>query len=76
MEGTALGAIARAFAIRFGTARKEPQVVDVEGVVAELGEWARGYALDQRMSGEKARRELGWTPRFLEPLDEISRLRL
>jgi nucleoside-diphosphate-sugar epimerase len=71
-----VGAIARAFAARFGTAPHEPEVVDVETVVAERGEWARGYALDQRMSGEKARRELGWVPKRLDPLDQILRLSL
>jgi nucleoside-diphosphate-sugar epimerase len=76
VDGLPVGAIARAFATRFGTARKEPEVVDVETVVAELGEWARGYALDQQMSGEKARRELGWVPRRLDPLDQILRLSL
>jgi nucleoside-diphosphate-sugar epimerase len=76
VEGLPVGAIARAFAARFGTAPHEPEVVDVETVVAERGEWARGYALDQRMSGEKARRELGWVPKRLDPLDQILRLSL
>jgi len=40
-------------------------------IAAELGEWARGYALDQRLSGDKARRELGWAPRHLDPEGEI-----
>jgi nucleoside-diphosphate-sugar epimerase len=35
-------------------------------IAAELGEWARGYALDQQLSGAKARRELGWEPKHLD----------
>jgi hypothetical protein len=31
-----------------------------------------GYALDQRLSGEKARRELGWRPQHLDPIGEIT----
>jgi nucleoside-diphosphate-sugar epimerase len=76
VDGVPVGAIARAFATRFGTARRDPEVVEVATVVAELGEWARGYALDQQMSGDKARRELGWVPSRLDPLDPILRLPL
>jgi hypothetical protein len=43
-------------------------------IAAELGEWARGYALDQQLSGAKARRELGWEPKHLDPEEEIARL--
>ena len=39
---------------------------------AELGEWARGYAIDQRMSGDKARRELGWKPVHTDPVADVS----
>lgn len=37
-----------------------------------LGEWARGYAIDQSMSGERARRELGWRPIHTDPVSDIS----
>jgi len=40
-------------------------------VAAELGEWARGYALHQWQSGGKARRQLGWRPLHLDPESEI-----
>jgi hypothetical protein len=46
--------------------------VDVDAVATELGEWARGYALDQQMSGAKARRELGWHPVWRDPLTELT----
>lgn len=72
IEGLSVGHIARAFAGRFGRAREAPLIVSADAITAELGEWARGYALDQRLSGAKARRELGWTPRHLDPEAEIT----
>jgi nucleoside-diphosphate-sugar epimerase len=74
IDGLAVGRIARAFAKRFGTRREEPQIVSAEAITAELGDWAKGYALDQRLSGAKARRELGWRPKHLDPEGEIARL--
>jgi nucleoside-diphosphate-sugar epimerase len=74
IEGLAVGRIARAFARRFGTGHEEPLIVSTDTIAAELGEWARGRALDQRLSGEKARRDLGWRPKHLDPEAEIARL--
>jgi nucleoside-diphosphate-sugar epimerase len=74
IEGHAVGRIARAFARRFAVRREAPLIVSTDTIAAELGEWARGYALDQRLSGEKARRELGWRPKHLDPEAEIARL--
>jgi nucleoside-diphosphate-sugar epimerase len=74
IEGLAVGRIARAFARRFATRHPEPLVISTDAIVAERGEWARGHALDQRLSGAKARRELGWSPRHLDPEGEIARL--
>jgi nucleoside-diphosphate-sugar epimerase len=71
VAGLAVGTIARAIARRFG-AVETPVLHDVDEVAAELGEWARGYALDQQMSGDKARRELGWQPVWREPLTELT----
>lgn len=71
VDGVPVGAIARAIARRFG-ADETPLVRDVDAAVAELGEWARGYALDQRMSGDKARRELGWSPIWRGPLADLA----
>jgi nucleoside-diphosphate-sugar epimerase len=73
IEGFPVGRIARAFAKRFGTRQRQPQIVSTDAIAAELGDWARGYGLDQRLSGEKARRELGWKPGHLDPDDEIAR---
>lgn len=72
IEGFPVGRIARAFAKRFGHRDEAPQIVSTEAIAAELGEWARGYALDQRLSGAKARRELGWAPTHLDPEGEIA----
>ena len=41
--------------------------VTADANAAELVEWACGYGLDQRQSGDKARRLLGWQPRHLDP---------
>jgi hypothetical protein len=51
-----------------GTKRREPQIISADAIAAELGEWARGHALDQRLSGAKAARELGWMPKHLARL--------
>jgi nucleoside-diphosphate-sugar epimerase len=74
IEGLAIGRIARAFAERFATPRQTPQVIPADAVAAELGEWAKGYALDQRLSGAKAQADLGWSPKHLDPEREIARL--
>jgi nucleoside-diphosphate-sugar epimerase len=71
IEGFPVGRIARAYARRFGTRNEAPQIVSADAIAAELGEWARGYALDQRLSSAKARRELGWVPSHLDPEGEI-----
>jgi nucleoside-diphosphate-sugar epimerase len=72
VEGIAVGEIARAFARRFGTRDQEPEVVSTDAIATELGEWARGYALDQRLSGAKAQDDLGWRPQHLDPIGEIA----
>jgi len=64
--------IALAFAKRFDAPRSTPVIISPDMIAAELGEWARGYALDQRLSGAKARRGLGWQPRHLDPEAEIA----
>ena len=74
IEGLAVGRIARALAKRFGTRHHEPEIISAETIAAELGAWARGYALDQQLSGAKARRELGWKPKHLDPELEIASL--
>jgi nucleoside-diphosphate-sugar epimerase len=74
IDGFPVGRIARAFAARRGTRHQRPQIVSADAIAAELGEWARGYALGQRLSGAKAQRELGWQPRYLDPEAAIAAL--
>lgn len=74
IDGLAVGRIARAFAGRFGTRRAAPEIISTDAIAAELGSWAKGYALDQRLSGAKAQWELGWQPKHLDPEGEIARL--
>lgn len=74
IEGFAVGRIARGFAARCDTRHLEPQIISADDIASELGEWARGYALDQRLSGARARAELGWRPRHLDPEAEIAAL--
>jgi nucleoside-diphosphate-sugar epimerase len=71
-DGVMVGHIARAFAKRFGTRDQTPQIISEEAAAIEWGEWARGYARDQRLSGAKAQRELGWRPAHLDPEGEIA----
>jgi nucleoside-diphosphate-sugar epimerase len=73
-DGFPIGRIARAFAKHFGASPEAPLIVSADAIAAELGEWARGYALDQRLSGEKARRDLGWRPKHLDPEGEIAQV--
>jgi hypothetical protein len=68
------GRLARAIAQRFGLRDHTPQIVSADAIAAELGDWARGRAMDQQLSGEKARRELGWKPVHLDPEGEIAAL--
>ncbi|MGO9634880.1 MAG: hypothetical protein ACLPX1_13440 [Steroidobacteraceae bacterium] len=71
INGVPVGRIARAYAHRYGTRRSDPEVISANQIAAELGEWARGYALRQWQSGEKARWRLGWRPLHLDPQSEI-----
>jgi nucleoside-diphosphate-sugar epimerase len=72
IEGMPVGRIARAYARRFGTRQADPEIISHDQIAAEFGEWARGHALDQRLSGDKARRLPGWEPKYLDPESEIA----
>ena len=71
IDSITVGALARTMAHRAG-AEPTPLVRPIEEAMEELGEWARGYAIDQRMSGAKARRELGWSPGHTDPIADVS----
>lgn len=70
-DGVTVGSIARAFARRFGTRNQDPHIMSADAAAAEWGEWARGRALDQRLSSAKAQHALGWQPRHLDVEREI-----
>ncbi len=71
VEGFPVGRIARTIARNFGATDVAPEIVSADAIAAELGDWARGYACDQRLSGAKARRELGWTPTHTDPEADV-----
>lgn len=72
IAGLPVGFIVRAIARRFGLAAPDLRIVSADAIAAEKGEWARGYGLDQQMSGDKAIRELGWQPVHTDPLQELA----
>ena len=71
IDGVRVGDIATALARRFGVAQ-DLRIVPVEEDVAALGAWAEGRALSQRISGERAMRELGWAPKHLDVFADIA----
>ena len=71
VDSITVGALARAMACRAGV-DATPLVRSIDEAVAEFGAWVRGYAIDQRMSGAKARRELRWLPTHTDPVADIS----
>jgi nucleoside-diphosphate-sugar epimerase len=74
IDGFPVGRIARAFAQRFDSPHQRPAIISADAIAAELGDWATGYALDQRLSGAKARHDLGWRPKHRDPEAEIAGL--
>jgi nucleoside-diphosphate-sugar epimerase len=65
IDGMPVGRLARAFDA------PDLLILPPDAIAAELGEWARGYACDQQLSGARARRELGWQPTHLDPIADI-----
>jgi len=64
-EGVPVGRIAATIGARFGVTAP-PRVRPAPEVVAAEGDWALGPMLDQQMSAERIRRELGWQPAFTD----------
>lgn len=60
--GVRQGDLAAALAARLGLPARAPEVLDGAAAEAAFGAGAACYALDQVLSGERARRELGWQP--------------
>ncbi|MGW4641615.1 NAD-dependent epimerase/dehydratase family protein [Sphaerisporangium sp. NPDC004334] len=46
--------------------------ISLAGAVERMGPIAEAFALDQRMTGARARRELGWRPTRVDALAELS----
>lgn len=62
--------IAHVISNRFGLQTK-PRIRSTLSLVTEYGQWAEGPVLDQRMSSEKIRTQLGWKPVHLDVLAEL-----
>ena len=62
IEGLSVGEIVVEVARLLGTERPEIRIVSADSAAENLGEWARGYGISQRLSGDKARTDLGWKP--------------
>lgn len=63
IAGMNVADIVSAVAKHMGAGQREVRAAAVNEAAERLGEWARGYAISQRLSGDKARAELGWKPR-------------
>jgi len=72
IDGLRVGRIAQAFAQRFAVVDRGIRIVTLDQIAAELGEWARGFGLDQQLSGAKARRSLGWAPQHRDAQGDIA----
>ena len=70
-HGVTIGEITRTIAKRLGI-DSDPVVLDTKTAIREIGSWAEGYAIDQQMSGEKARIQLGWCPDYEDIISEIA----
>jgi len=70
-HGIPISEITRAIATRLGI-NSEPVVCETSTAIVEIGSWAEGYAIDQQMSGNKARLQLGWRPTFEDVFEVIS----
>jgi nucleoside-diphosphate-sugar epimerase len=72
VAGLPVGSIVRAIARRYGQTAPDLRIVSADAIATEKGEWARGYALDQQMSGDRAGHELDWRPIHANPLRELA----
>ena len=71
INGITIGEITRTIAKRLGMTA-DPVVCDVETAKSEIGSWAEGYALDQQISGDKAKVQLGWVPKHTNVIADIA----
>ena len=71
VHGIPIGAMTRAIAQRLNI-QSEPVLRDVASAMNEMGAWAKGYALDQQLSGQKAIEQLGWHPKHIDVIADIA----
>lgn len=71
LSGLPVGPLASAIARSVGGPRCEIRNISADEAASLRGEWARGFAIDQSMSGERARRELDWQPVHLDPIADL-----
>jgi nucleoside-diphosphate-sugar epimerase len=64
--------VAEALAVSAGRPG-ETESISLDAAREAMGPIAEAFALDQRFTSEKAHSELGWAPRFGDPLGELSR---
>jgi len=70
IDGVAVGDIAIAISTS-SQSGSVPMVFDISHAISEFGDWAADYALDQQMSGRKARDVLGWAPEHVDVFSDI-----
>lgn len=74
VQALPVGQLASKIAHHFGGPGCPLEVISADEAAEMWGEWARGYALDQAMSSERATSELGWQPVHISPDHQIQSL--
>ncbi|TCN37222.1 nucleoside-diphosphate-sugar epimerase [Kribbella orskensis] len=64
--------LAPALAQAAGHAGKRVDQISLEQALEQMGPVADAYALDQQISGDRARRELGWNPAHLDAAADLA----
>jgi len=72
IESVNVSLIAKAIANRFNVS-DQLEYLSAEQAMAEWGSWAKGYALSQSMSSQKAMTQLGWSPRHNNICESIAK---
>ena len=70
IESVDVGLLASTLVKRFKLS-SEPVIMTIDEAVSRFGEWASGYALDQKMSSKKAQSELCWLPQHTDIVADI-----
>ena len=70
IDSIEIGHVAEILAMRFNV-NNIPVIMSVEEAVVEFGSWAKGYAIDQGMSSNKAKIQLGWDPKHIDIIADL-----